>query len=131
MNNEDWLKSLQPKDRVIVRRGRHVGVGYVERVTATLIRLRNCARPFSRRYGRETGERSEWNPTTTLEPWTEERGQEVKAVRLRQGVRAQLENLTRAVQTRGDDLLLPALQALSDAITAAQSILDKTELPPP
>ena len=129
MNNEDWLKTLQPKDRVIVRRGRHVGVGYVERVTTTLIRLGGCTRPFSRRYGLETGERSVWG-VAALEPWTEERSQEVKAVRLRQGVRAQLENLTRAVQTRGDDLLLPALQTLSDAITAAQNILDKTEPPP-
>lgn len=124
-----WLESLQPKDRVVVRQGEHIGVTYVERVTATLIRLRNRTRPFSRRYGRETGERGLWDSTPTLEPWTEAVDQEIKAIRLRQGMRVQLGNLTRAVEARGDGLPLSALQALSDAITAAQNILDKGETP--
>lgn len=124
-----WLESLQPKDRVVVRQGEHIGVRYVERVTATLIRLRGCARPFSKRHGQETGEHSMWHPAPRLKPWTEEIDQRIKTVRLRESVKAQLANLTTTIGMHGDALSLPVLQALSDAITAAQNILDKEETP--
>lgn len=120
-----WLESLQPKDCVVVCQGGHIGVRYVERVTATLIRLRGCARPFSKRHGRETGEHSMWHPAPRLEPWTEELDQQIKTIRLRESVKAQLANLTTTIGMHGDALSLPVLRALSDAITAAHDILDK------
>jgi len=125
-----WLESLQPKDRVVVRQGEHIDVTYVERVTATLIRLRNRTRPFSKRYGEETGGHSVWRPTPRLEPWTEEHGQQIKTTRLRESVKTQLANLTTTIGMHGNALSLPVLQALSDAITAAHDILDKEETLP-
>lgn len=71
---QEWLESLRKDDEVAVTRGR--GEGYdivkVARTTATMIILdRKHTNRFSRKDGREIGNKSAWSPSERITPVTD------------------------------------------------------------